>query len=134
VSEQQVIWAGEDFRFEGRDANGHTVEIDAEVTGSGAKPADLLPISLAACTAWDVVNILRKQRQDLRGLQVDIRSEQEPHAPWAFKKIHMAFIITGAVDPAKALRAIELSEEKYCAVAATIRATVTITHSLELSP
>ncbi len=132
MSEQGLRWTGEGFGFEGRDQQGHVFGIDTDPQGVGAKPSDLVPISLAACTSWDVVNILRKQRQALEGLEVKITSEQEPEAPWAFTGIHLHFIITGDVDPAKAERAIELSESRYCSVAATLRPNVELSHSLEI--
>ena len=68
---------------------GRVVHIDTDPEGSGAKPADLLPISLAACTAWDVVNILQKQRQDLQGMDVRIETDQDEDPPWAFTRILM---------------------------------------------
>ncbi len=100
--------------------------------GPGAKPSDLLPLSLAACTAYDVVEILRKQRQPLRALEVVVTWEQDPDPPWTFRSIHCRFVMEGAIDPSKADRAIELAEGKYCAVAATIRPTVTLTHEAEI--
>ena len=103
-----------------------------DVEGPGAKPSDLLPVSLAACTAYDVVVILRKQRQDLRGLEVTIRTTQDPEPPWTFRAIHTHFLPKGAVDDRKAARAIDLAESKYCSVAATIRPVVDLTHSHEI--
>lgn len=101
--------------------------------GPGAKPSDLLPLSLAACTAYDTVVILQKQRQDLRSLDVELTTHQDPEPPWAFRSIHMRFVITGAVDPTKAQKAVALAESKYCAVAATLRSVVELTHDIEVS-
>jgi putative redox protein len=134
VSEQRVTWSGEGFAFQGLDQLGRVVHIDTDPAGPGAKPADLLPISLAACTAWDVVNILQKQRQDLRGLDVRIETDQDPDPPWAFTRIVMHFTITGDVDGRKAERAVELSEEKYCAVAASLRPSVAIGLTVRVVP
>ncbi len=133
MSEQRLVWSGEGFGFEGFDQLGRGVQIDTDPDGTGAKPANLLPISLAACTAWDVVSILRKQRQDLRGLQVRIESEQEPEPPWAFTSIRMHFLLSGTVDDGKAERAIDLAERKYCAVAASLRASVEISWTSEIA-
>ncbi len=108
--------------------------IGGEPGGVGAKPSDLLPISLAACTAYDVVIILRKQRQDLRSLEVRITSEQDPDPPWAFRRIRLHFILAGDVDGSKARKAIALSESKYCAVAAAIHPAVAIDLSHEIVP
>ena len=100
--------------------------------GDRARPSDLLPLSLAACTAHDVIVILRKQRQDVRALEITIESEQDPDPPWTFRRIGMHFTFTGTVDRIKARRAIALSEGKYCAVAATIRSTVEIGSTQEI--
>jgi putative redox protein len=134
VSEQRVTWTGSGFAFEGLDQLGRVVHIDTDPEGMGAKPADLLPISLAACTAWDVVNILRKQRQGLQGLDVRIETDQEEDPPWAFTRILMHFTITGDVDERKAERAVDLSEQKYCAVAASLRSSVEIGVTVQVVP
>jgi putative redox protein len=80
------------------------------------------------------VVILRKQRQDLRGLEVRVTSVQDPDPPWTFRSIHLHFVLTGTVDERKAARAIELSETKYCSVAATIRSVVRLSRSHEVVP
>ena len=91
-------------------------------------------MSLAACTAYDVVVILRKKRQDLRGLEVRIASVQDVDPSWTFRSIHCHFVFTGAVDRTKVGRAIDLAGSKYCAVAATLRSSVHISHSHEVVP
>jgi putative redox protein len=134
VSSQQLRWH-DDFRFTGTDSWGNDVAIDAtEGGGAGAKPADLLPISLAACTAYDIVNILRKQRQDLRELDARIDSEQDPDAPWTFRRITVRYIARGNVDPQKARKALDLSEQKYCSVSATLRSVVDLRFEIEVAP
>ena len=137
MGEQRLTLLGDDagqLQFEGRTAYGDPVRVGGDPHGLGAKPSDLLPISLAACTAYDVVVILRKQRQQLRGLDVRIHTEQDADPPWAFRRIHLHFVITGTVDEQKAARAIELADAKYCAVSATIRPTVEIALSQEIVP
>jgi putative redox protein len=131
VGEQRLVWSGEGQEYEGFTAWGAPVAI-GEAGGLGAKPADLLPLSLAACTAYDVVVILRKQRQDLRALEVVTTTEQEPDPPWTFIRIHQHFVLTGDIEDHKASRAIELAESKHCAVAASLRSTVRLTHSHEI--
>jgi putative redox protein len=134
MGHQTLRWTGRDLQFEGRTTYGQPVLVGGDREGPGAKPSDLLPLALASCTAYDVVVILRKQRQDLRALEVRIRSEQEPDPPWTFRSIHQHFVITGAVDEGKAARAIALAEAKYCSVAATLRPTVALSHSHEIVP
>jgi len=130
---QKLIWH-ERFHFTGVDSWGHEVDIDGHRDGSGSKPADLLPISLAACTAYDIVNILHKQRQDLQGLDAEITSVQDPDPPWRFTSISIRFVARGPIDPVKAQKALELSESKYCAVSATLRDAVELTFEIEVLP
>jgi putative redox protein len=125
-------WAGGDLTFESTTSYGAPILTGKDPDGPGAKASDLLPVSLAACTVYDVVVVLRKQRQDLRGLEVRITSEQDPDPPWTFRAIHLHFVLTGVVDDRKAARAIELSDAKYCSVAATLRPVVRLTHSHEI--
>ena len=119
MGEQRLIWTGERLQFDGLTAYGEPVRLGGDMEGPGAKPSDLLPVSLAACTAYDVVEILRKQRQDLRGLEVMIRTTQDPEPPWTFRAIRTHFVLNCTIDDGKAERAIDLAEAKYCSVAAS---------------
>jgi len=132
MGEVRLEWTGEKLQFVGHTAYGEPLLTGGDADGRGAKPSDLLPISLAACTAYDVVEILRKQRQQLRSLAVVITSEQDPDPPWTFRAIHMRFLLTGSVEERKATRAVDLAEAKYCAVAATIRSVVRLSHDVEI--
>jgi len=130
MSAQKLIWH-DDFRFTGVDSWGNEVAIDAtEGSGRGAKPADLLPISLAACTAYDIVNILKKQRQHIEGLDAEITSTQETEAPWTFTRVTVAYTVRGDVDARKAENALALSESKYCSISATLRPVVEMEFSI----
>ena len=127
-------WTGEALQFVGMTGYGGSVAVGGDPDGPGAKPSDLLPLSLAACTAYDVVEILRKQRQRLDALTVEVTSVQDPDPPWTFRAIHAGFTLTGVIDERKAARAIDLAEGKYCAVAATLRSVVDLTHSFTIVP
>ncbi|MGE5601608.1 MAG: OsmC family protein [Nitrososphaerales archaeon] len=139
-----VKWLGEESRmFVGRDTMGRTVVAgywqkpnDPTWTEArGAKASDLLVIALASCSAYDLVDILQKQREPLASLSISADAEQAPQPPWQFTKIHLHYQVTGkGLDAKKVERAIKLSEEKYCSVAATIRGVTEITHSLEICP
>jgi putative redox protein len=135
-------WAGEDSRmFIGRDNHGHTV-----VAGSwkkegneqwqewkGLKPSELLVISLCSCSAYDVVEILKKQRQGLTGLYITADARQASEPPYQFTDIHLHYVITGKdISAQKVEKAIELSQNKYCSVAATIRGVAKITYDFEV--
>ena len=133
MSTTKLVWH-EHFRFTGSDSRGRPVAIDAHLDGKGAKPSDLLPISLAACTAYDIVNILHKQRQALRELEATMESEQDPDPPWRFRRIAVKYVARGNVDPAKAHKALALSEEKYCSISATLRPVVDLTFEIRVEP
>ena len=136
-----VRWTGKDSQmFIGRDSFGHIV-----VAGSwpkedaswqewkGIKPSDLLLISLASCSAYDVVAILGRQRQKLTDLYIEIESSQQPEPPYAFTDIHLNYIVEGeGLDTNKVAHAIDLSENKYCSVAATIRGVTKLSHTFEI--
>jgi putative redox protein len=127
-----VKWI-EGKQFIGVDSTRHSVVLSTPDEGIGVKPSDLLLIAVAACTAVDVVEILTKKRMPLTHLEISTSSEQDPNPPWTFRKIHLHFRVGGKNLTEKAVaQAIELSEEKYCSVAATIRATAQITTDFEI--
>jgi putative redox protein len=134
MADVRLVWTGDRIQFVGTTGYGGPILVGGDVEGPGAKPSDLLPLSLAACTAYDVVEILRKQRQDLLGLEVVATSVQDPDPPWTFHSIHLRFRLTGTVDASKAAKAVEIAETRYCAVAATIRSVVRLTHEVTIAP
>ena len=119
----RVKWV-EKRQFVGIDSTNHSVVMSSPDDGVGMRPSDLLLLALGGCTAYDVVEILEKKRQRLTGLEIIITSEQEPDPPWTYRKIHLQYVLRGKGLREKAVRdAIELSEQKYCSVAATLRGT-----------
>ena len=125
----QLDWINEKS-FILRDRNGFPVFMTQPM---GVNGADLLPLSLIGCTAWDLIAILKKQRQQVNGLQVFAESERDAEPPWRFRKIHVRYVLTGSgLDRAKVQRAIELSETKYCSIYATLRPVVELTNELEI--
>jgi putative redox protein len=134
MGEVRLRWTGERIQFIGETGYGDPLRVGGDAEGPGAKPSDLLPLSLVACTAYDVVEILRKQRQDLQGLEAIVTSTQDLEPPWTFRAIHVAWVMTGEVDPQKAARAVDLAERTSCAVAATIAPVVELTHTVRIQP
>jgi putative redox protein len=99
----------------------------------GVKPSDLMAMALIGCSSYDVVEILQKQRQDLQQLKVTAESTQDEEPPWRFRKIHIHYQAIGKdIDPDKLGKAIEISEEKYCSVYATLKDAIEITHDFEV--
>lgn len=129
-----VTWV-QNLQFVGTDSTKHSVVVSApdEANGVGMKPSELLLVSLAACTAYDVVNILQKKRKTLSQLRVEVEGEQQGAAPWPFMRIHLHYIIAGdGISERDVAQAIHLSHEKYCSVSATLRPSVTLTHDYEI--
>jgi putative redox protein len=104
-----------------------------EENSTGLKPAELLLLGLGGCTGVDVVSILRKQRQKLTGLEINVSAEQDPKPPWSFRKIHVEYILHGKELSARAVeRAIRLSEDKFCSVSATVSGVADVTSSFRI--
>ena len=115
-----------DYGITVTDAKGHTIKIDIPVeqggNGDGFRPMQTILAALCGCSAVDVVSILKKQRQPLSDLVIKVDGErQHGMEPSLWEKVHLLFQITGDVEPAKASRAVQLSIEKYCSVAETLR-------------
>ncbi len=115
-----------DFGFEARDANGHTVRIDTSLetggTNFGVRPMQMLLMGLGGCSAIDIVSILKKQRQEVEGFRMIVEGEREAgKEPSLWENVSIIFELNGNIDPSKARRACELSMEKYCSVAETLR-------------
>jgi putative redox protein len=120
----------------GSDSNGHSIVIgrspDPEHEWAGVKPSDLLLMAVASCSAYDVVEILAKQRQPLQDLKVICTGDQGSDPPYTFTRIHVHYELRGAIDPKKLEKAIRLSEDKYCSVIATLRPGVPVTSEFEI--
>ena len=120
-------------RFVGIDSTNHSVVLSSKDEGVGVKPSDMLLIALAACTAADVVEILAKKRMLLSSMEITTTGEQDADPPWTFRKIHLKYRLSGIGLTDKAVeQAIQLSDEKYCSVAATVRGVAEITSEFEI--
>jgi len=128
----KVHWL-KDRHFVGTDSNNHSVVLSGQKDGIGVSPSETLLIALAACSSVDVVEILEKKRKKLTFLEVTTSGEREPDPPWAYRKIHVKYRLGGQGLTEKAVeQAIELSQEKYCSVAATVRGVAEITYGYEI--
>jgi len=101
--------------------------------GTGLKPSDLLLLGLGGCTGVDVISILEKQRQKVTDLEITITGEQDPEPPWTFRHIEIEYLLRGKGLKEEAVRrAIQLSEEKYCSIGATISGVAEIGSSFQI--
>lgn len=115
-----------DYGFDIADEAGHNMRIDIPVEqgggGTGFRPMQTVLAALCGCSGVDVVSILKKQKQELTGLEIKVDGEREKgKEPSLWETLHMRFEITGVVEPGKAWRAVDLSVNKYCSVAETLR-------------
>lgn len=123
-----VEWRREGLHFEATTAHGTIALASAlDEPGSGVTPMETLASALGACTAMDVASILVKMRQPLEGFRVEVSGERAEVHPKKFLSLEVVYHLTGDLDERKVERAIELSEERYCSVAATLKPTVPIT-------
>ena len=128
-----VKWAGDEFLI-GTPPSGHAQVIDVKGDRRSApNPVEMLLVSVAACTAADVISILTKKRQDVTDYDVEVTGTRAEEHPRKFLTFHVHHIVHGRNVSEKAVAdAIELSDTKYCSVAATVRPTATITTSFEI--
>ena len=121
--------------FIGTDSTNHSVVISTPDDGVGMKPSELLLVALASCTAVDVVEILRKKRIELTGLEISADAEQQADPPWTFRKVHLTYRLRGrGLTSDAAEMAVRLSEEKYCSVSSTVRCSADISTEIIILP
>ncbi|HMC29682.1 MAG TPA: OsmC family protein [Candidatus Angelobacter sp.] len=131
--EAQVTWTDGE-RFIGKASSGHAIVIDSDrQRNTAAGPMELVLIGLCACTATDVVSILRKKRELFSGVHVRAEAERATEAPTVYKSIKLIYTISGQVSRKAAEDAVRLSEEKYCSVSAMLKCTARITTEIHLS-
>ncbi len=134
--EATVTWGGR-LSFTGTADTGFTVPLGADPSvggdNDGFRPMELMAISLAGCTAMDVISILQKKRQDITAFEVRIHAEQAQDHPHVFTKVLVEYLVTGHnVQQAAVERAIELSETKYCPAQAMLHKAVSIEHTYQI--
>jgi len=115
-----------DFGFEASDENGHIVKMDSSPESGGqnygVRPMQMLLMGLAGCSAIDVITILKKQRQEVEDYKMVVNGAREAgKEPSLWKDVTIEFHLFGNIDENKAAKAVELSLDKYCSVAATLK-------------
>ena len=125
------------LQFVGEAESGHAIVMDgnAEVGGknTGLRPTELLLIGLGGCSGMDIVSILKKKKQDLRGLEINVTGQKAENYPKKFTDMNIEFLVKGrnlSEDAVK--RAVDLSMDKYCSVKATIEGSAKVTWSYRI--
>lgn len=135
--EAKATWK-DGLLFNGTSMSGFTLDMDAAVESGGKnegfRPMELLLIGLAGCTGMDVISILQKKKQTIRGFEVRVQADRAVDHPRVFTKIVIEYIITGhEIQPAAVARAIELSETKYCSAQAILSKAARIEHKISIT-
>jgi len=122
-----VKWIGEQ-KFVATSPSGHAITLACHLASSKAPgPMELVLMALGACTATDVVGILEKKRQQLESLEVICSGERAKEPPTVWTKLEILYRLRGQLDDAAVKHAIQLSEDKYCSVAAMLKKTASLT-------
>lgn len=132
----RIKWV-QDALFLGESGSGHTVVMDGPPENGGqnlgVRPMEMLLLGMGGCTAFDVVLILKKQRQPVSDCVVHIEAERATTVPKVFTHIHVHFVVTGkGLSEKQVKRAVTLSAEKYCSASIMLSKAVEITHDFEI--
>jgi putative redox protein len=126
-----------DMQFEGLSSSGHRLIMDADDESGGQnkgfRPMELLLVGFGGCSGMDVISILRKKRQNVTGLEINVKGERADSHPHVYKDVHIEYVVRGKEIQKDAVeRAIALSLDKYCSVGATLAKAGTVTHSYRI--
>lgn len=129
-----IHFAGNDL-FVGITPSGHAQAIETDSTrNSAATPMELLLLALGSCTGVDVISILKKKRQQVTSYRIEVTGERREDFPRSFTRLEVKHIVRGrGISEQAVARAIELSDQKYCSVAATLRGSAEIITSYEIA-
>ncbi|MED1201908.1 OsmC family protein [Heyndrickxia acidicola] len=128
-----VEWKGK-MAFEGSTPSGHFLKMDASQEdggqNSGARPTEMLLNALAGCTGIDIISILDKMRLNVSSFSMEVEGERASEHPKRFTDIHIHYVLEGELPEEKVHRAITLSKEKYCSVAHSLSAALTMSYEI----
>ncbi len=131
-----VKWL-DNMAFVGEAESGHAVVMDGPPESGGrnlgVRPMEMVLLGMGGCTAFDVVLILKKARQQISDCQVELSAERAAEIPKVFTKIHAHYVIKGKnLDPRRVAKAVDLTAEKYCSVSIMLSSSVEISHDFEI--
>ena len=132
----EIERVNEHVHLQAKNEQGITVDMDGspEIGGEnlGARPMQMILMALGGCTSMDMLSILKKMREDVKGYKVNVEAERATEHPMVFTKIHIHYILEGNLKKENVEKAIALSMDKYCSVTHMLNKTATITHSYEI--
>jgi putative redox protein len=136
MAEARVVLK-DNMTFNGTAGSGHALTMDAEDASGGSnqgfRPMELLLVAFGGCTGMDVISILRKKRQNVTGLEMNVKGDRADSFPHVYTKVRIEYVVRGRDVRKEAVeRAIELTLTKYCSVGATLAKTGTISHSYRI--
>jgi len=134
----EIEWRAGRERFEAHGHSGVPIAVDAPhfdpaSAPAGPNPSELLLVAAGACAAWDVVEILRKQRASIDAIDVHVEGDQDEDPPWTFRAIRVHFTVLGRdLDAERVAKAVRVSESTYCSVISTVRGAADVTVTSEV--
>ena len=132
----EIERVNEHVHLQAKNEQGITVDMDGspEIGGEnlGARPMQMILMALGGCTSMDMLSILKKMREDVKGYKVNVEAERATEHPMVFTKIHIHYILEGNLKKENVEKAIALSMDKYCSVTHMLNKTADITHSYKI--
>lgn len=131
-----IKWV-EGLQFIGESESGHKIVMDSDIesggTNKGMKPTELLLIALGGCSGMDVISLLQKKRQQIKGLEINVKGDKAENYPKKFTNIEIEYVVSGVnISEEAVARSIELSMEKYCSVKASLEGVSKITSTYRI--
>ncbi len=131
-----VKWV-EGFQFVGQSGSGHAIVMDAGKdsggTDTGVSPMELLMLGIGGCSGMDVISVLKKKKQEVIDLKVNVKGKLAPEYPKRYTEMNLEFVVTGrGIDEGAVKRAIDLSMDKYCSVKATIEGSAKVNYTFKI--
>jgi putative redox protein len=132
MNEAQVTWVNE-MQFVAETGSGHAIVLESGKETKAPSPMEMLLVGLAGCTAVDVVHILKRMRQPVTDVQVNVKGVRADQHPKVYTQIEVEYVVTGrALSEEKVQRAVEMSETTYCSASIMLGKTATITSSIRI--
>ncbi len=136
TQQAEVRWAGR-MTFIGRAGTNHLVAMDTtpefEGDNSATKPLELLLVALGGCTGMDVVPLLKKMRQQVTAVELNVTADRSEEHPKVYTRIDLEYVVTGSnLEEDKVRRAVELSQEKYCSVSAMLKKACPVSYTIRI--